>query len=534
MISDAVVDLSRIQFAFTALFHFLFVPLTLGITWLLVIMEAAYLKTGKLIYKDMTKFWGKLFAINFALGVVTGVTMEYEFGTNWAFFSRYVGGDFGPILAVEGITAFMLEATMIGLFFFSWNKLSKGMHFFVTCLMAFGASLSIVNILAANSYMQRPIDSYLNFYSMKLHLTSLYSLYFSENAQISIGHVFYAGMIVGATFVTGVSAFYLIRNTDSVLARRSIYISIGFGFVCCIMALFFGDQNGLMISKYQPAKMAATEGQWETQKAPASWYLFAWPDQKHEKNYLEVKIPYALSLIADHNLTGTVEGEKPIMKKNLEKIRQSKFAYASLLNIRKTINAGEKIKTPDLVEYNKYKEYLGYAFLLKRYAPNVLDATEEQMLKATKHSIPDVFISFFSFRIMLACWGLTFLMFIFGLYYCYRGTIHKKKWILWYALLCIPLPYIAAEFGWILRESGRQPWVVYHVMPTAMGVSSISLGDIITSLSGFVIFYGILFLLEVFLMLKYANLGPSCLGTGRYFFEKTKKLEIKKINKKKK
>ena len=200
MISDAVVDLSRIQFAFTALFHFLFVPLTLGITWILVIMEATYLKTGKLIYKDMTKFWGKLFAINFAIGVLTGMTMEYEFGTNWAFFSRYVGGDFGPILAIEGVTAFMLEATMFGLFFFGWDKLSKGMHFFVTCLMAFGASLSIVNILAANSYMQNPIDSFLNFYSMKMHLTSLADLYLQNLAQIRIGHVFYAGMLCGASF----------------------------------------------------------------------------------------------------------------------------------------------------------------------------------------------------------------------------------------------------------------------------------------------------------------------------------------------
>ena len=357
MISEAVVDLSRVQFGFTALFHFLFVPLTLGITWLLVIMEAAYLKTGKLIYKDMTKFWGKLFAINFALGVVTGVTMEYEFGTNWAFFSRYVGGDFGPILAIEGVTAFMLEATMLGLFFFGWNKLSKGMHFFVTCLMAFGASLSIVNILCANSYMQRPIDSYLNFYSMKLHLTSLSSLYLSENAQISVSHVFFAAMIVGATFVTGISAYYLIRNTDSKLARRSIYLSTGFGFICCVMAFYYGDQNGLMISKYQPAKMAATEGQWETQKAPASWYLFAWPDQEKQKNFLEVKVPYALSLIADHNLTGTVEGEKPIIKKNLEKIKLSKFAYSSLLKIRKSINAGKKINPSDLSQYNKYKSY---------------------------------------------------------------------------------------------------------------------------------------------------------------------------------
>ena len=520
MISDAVVGLSRIQFAFTALFHFLFVPLTLGLTWLLVVMEAAYLKTGKLVYRDMTQFWGKLLAINFALGVVTGVTMEFEFGTNWGFFSRYVGGDFGPILAIEGVTAFMLEATMFGLFFFAWQKLSKKMHFFVTFLLAAGASMSIINILSANSYMQHPVDSYLNFYTMKLHLTSLAALYANKLAQISIGHVAFAGFLIGSTFMTGISAYYLLKKRDSLFARRSIYLSIGFGFVCCLMIFFFGDQNGLIISKDEPEKMAAVEGQWYTQKAPASWYLFAWPDQKAEKNYLEVKIPYMLSIIADHDLTGTVEGAKPIIQKNLKRIEKGRYAYQALMRIRGKISENKKPDIEDLAQYNKYKDDLGFAYLLKKYAPDVMNATNAQMLQAAKASIPDVFIAFFSFRIMIACWGVTFLMYILGLYFCFRGTIHKKKWFLWYALLIIPLPYAAAEFGWTLRENGRQPWVVHHVLPTYFGASSVSLSDIITSLAGFVVFYGVLFLLEIFLMFKYARLGPSALHTGRYFFEK--------------
>ena len=522
MISDAVVDLSRIQFAFTALFHFLFVPLTLGLTALLVVVEAAYLKTGKIVYKDMTQFWGKLLAINFALGVVTGLTMEFEFGTNWAFFSRYIGGDFGPVLAIEGVTAFMLEATMFGLFFFGWNKLSKGMHFFVTCMLAFGAALSIVNILAANSYMQHPTSSYLNFYTMKYHLVSLAQLYLNKLAQIRIGHVAYASYLVGATFMTGVSAYYLLKNRDSAFARRSIYLSIGFGFICCLMVGFYGDQNGLMIAQDEPEKMAAAEGQWETQKAPAAWYVFAWPDQDKEKNYLELQVPYMLSLIAHHDLTQTVEGEKSIMQKYKKRIENGRYAYAALMKIRQKIVKDGKPDVADVAEYNKYKKDLGLAFLLKRYAPNVVDATPAQIEQATKNTIPDVFISFFSFRIMLACWGLVFLMFIFGLYYCYRGTIHKKKWFLWCALLAIPLPYIAAEFGWVLAENGRQPWIVYEALPTHMGVSSITLGDIITSLAGFVVLYGVLFFIEIFLMFKYAKWGPSSLGTGRYSLEKPK------------
>jgi cytochrome bd ubiquinol oxidase subunit I len=527
MISDAVVDLSRIQFAFTALFHFLFVPLTLGLTWLLVVVEAAYLKTGKVVYKDMTKFWGKLLAINFAMGVLTGLTMEFEFGTNWAFFSRYVGGDFGPVLAIEGLTAFMLEATAFGVFFFAWDKLSRGMHFAVTCCLAFGASLSIVNILAANSWMQHPIEVSLNYYTMKLHLSNLAALYTNKLAQIRIGHVANAGFLVASTFMTGISAYYLLKNRDSAFAKRSIYASIGFGFICCLVVAFFGDQNGLIISQDEPEKMAAAEGQWETQKPPAAWYLFAWPDQKHEKNYLELQIPYALSLIAHHDLTKSVEGEKPLMKKFKVRIKKGRFAYQALMNIRKSIVAGGKPKTADIQQFNAYKKYLGYGFLLKHYAPNVVDATPAQIEQATKGSIPDVFISFFSFRIMLLCWGLTFLMFIFGLYYCYRGTIHKKRWFLWCALLSIPLPYLAAEFGWTLAESGRQPWLIHEMMPTHMGVSSIDLGDIITSLSGFAVFYGILFLVEMFLMFKYARLGPSSLGTGRYALEKGKSKKAK-------
>src|SRR3989338_2434318 len=289
-------DLSRLQFAFTALFHFLFVPITLGLTWILVAMESGYLITGKAVYKDMTRFWGKLLAINFAIGVISGITMEFEFGLNWAYFSRMIGGSFGPVLAIEGITAFMLEATMFGLFFFSWDKLSRTAHFMVTLLMAFGASLSIVNILAANSWMQHPIATSFNYQNMTLELHSIAQLYLHHLAQIRIGHVAFAGFFLSSIFVMGISAYYLLKKQDIEFAKRSFAIAVGFGFICSIMVVFFGDQNGLEVARDEPEKMAAIEAQWHTQKAPAAWYIVAWPDQQAERNYFTLKIPYALSL----------------------------------------------------------------------------------------------------------------------------------------------------------------------------------------------------------------------------------------------
>lgn len=501
----AVVELSRIQFGMTALFHFLFVPLTLGLTWMLVIMEAAYVKTGNVVYREMTQFWGKLLGINFAMGVVTGITLEFEFGQNWAYFSRMIGGDFGPILAIEGITAFMLEATMFGLFFFGWKKLSKTAHFCVTILLAFAASLSIVNILAANSFMQHPIAITFDAARMSLQLHSLADLYLSSLAQIRIGHVAFAGFIVGSLFVLGISSFYILKGRHLAFAKRSFAVAAGFGLVAACMVFFYGDENGLQVAKYEPEKMAAIEAQWTTQQAPASWYLIALPHQKEERNTWVVPIPWALSLIATHSLTGTVEGEKEVMEGYRSRIKKGAMAYDALMSIR------HKRATPaDLATFNKYQNNIGFGMLLTRYAPDPMKATPAQITQTTRDAIPQVSTCFWSFRVMLGCWGAATLLLLISFVKCIRHTIDKHRLFLWGALLAIPLPYIAAEAGWVLAEVGRQPWVVHEILPTYMGVSSINLSSIITSLSGFALFYCTLFAVELFLMFKYARLGPEC------------------------
>ncbi len=513
--SELVVDLSRVQFAFTAMFHFFFVPLTLGMTWILVMMEAAYLKTGKQVYKDMARFWGKLFAINFAMGVVTGITMEFEFGLNWALFSRLIGDTFGAPLAIEGVTAFMTEATMFGLFFFTWDKVGKKTHFIFTILLAIGANLSIVNIIVANSWMQHPVASVFDPSTFTMHLTSFIQLYTQELAQVRVAHILFAGAMTASTFVLGISAYYLLKGRDMGFAKRSIALAAGFGLCSCIFAVYFGDANGLAVAKYEPAKMAAMEGQWVTQKAPAAWFPIAFPSQSEEKNDLLLfKVPGALSIIATHSLSGTVEGLKPIMKRNQSYIKEGALAYAALVKIR----AG-KGTAQDMATFDKYRNHLGYGMLLLNYTDTPSKATAAQISQAAKDSIPEVAPVFWTFRVMLACWGLLFLIFLLSMIFVARRTIQNKRWLLRASLYAIPLPWIAAETGWFLAELGRQPWLIKGILPTDFGASSLNESSIITSLVCFIAFYIILFSVELFLMFKFGRQGPSSLGNKRYHFE---------------
>jgi len=516
--ADSVVDLSRIQFGLTAIYHFLFAPLTLGLSWLLVVMESLYLFTKKQVYKDMTQFWGKLFAINFAMGVVTGITLEFEFGQNWAYFSRYIGDAFGPALAIEGITAFMLEATMIGVFFFAWDKIPRWLHCLATFLLAVGSNLSIVNILVANSWMQHPVATLFDWKTMSMQLTSIWGLYNSYLAQIRIGHVLFAGAMTGTMFMFGISAYYLLKRQDTSFAVRSMAVAIGFGIVSVLSVGWFGDSNGIAVSKTEPEKMAAIEAVWSTPKAPAAWSMIAWPDQKQEKNLFDVRIPYGLSLIATHSLTGTVEGAKQIINRNKVRIANGVKAYGALEKLR----AG-KATAADRAVFNRYRNDIGFGFLVKRYHPAVVGATPAQIDQAAKSTIPDVFTCFWAFRIMVFAWLCMLCVLFWGLYLFMRRRLHNTRLFHWAAILCLPMPWIASEFGWVTAEIGRQPWVVHGFLPTYLGVSSIDTASVAFSLGGFALLYTGLLVVELFLMFKYGRLGPSSLGKGKYHFEKLNK-----------
>lgn len=513
--SELTVELSRAQFGVTALYHFLFVPLTLGLSWILVIMEAAYLKTGKQVYKDMVKFWGKLFAINFAMGVVTGITMEFEFGQNWAYFSRFIGDTFGTSLAIEGITAFMTEATMFGLFFFTWDKVSPRVHWLITIVMAFGTNLSIVNILVANSWMQHPIATVFDYHTMDMHLTSFVQIYGAQLAQVRVGHIAFGAFVVSSMFVMGVSSYYLLKKQDIGFALRSYAVAVGFGLSAACFTFFLGDANGLAVAKQEPMKMAAIEGQWTTQTAPAAWFVTGFPNNETQSNGpFVIKIPYMLSLIADHNLTSTVEGILPQEQANKQKIRDGAKAYQALENLR-----SGKGSAADEATFKKYKHVLGFGLLLKHFTDNPMDATPAQIDKAALLTKPPVWPVFWGFRLMMACWAVVTLIMILGTIFLWRWTLIKQRWLLKAALFAIPLPYLAAEFGWVVAEVGRQPWTVHGFLPTFVSSSSLAWQTVLFSLIGFSVFYTILLVIELFLMFKYGRMGPSSLGEGRYHFE---------------
>ena len=515
MISEAVVDLSRLQFAMTALYHFLFVPLTLGMTFILALMESVYVMTGKEVYKDMVKFWGKLFGINFALGVTTGLTMEFQFGTNWAYYSHYVGDIFGAPLAIEGLMAFMLESTFIGIFFFGWDRLTKLQHLMVTWLVALGSNLSALWILVANGWMQHPVGAEFNFETMRMELVSFGELLFNPVAQVKFVHTVASGYVTGAVFVLAISSYYLLKKRDLGFARRSFAVAAGFGMASILAVLLLGDESGYHVGEVQKVKLAAIESEWETHPAPASFTLIGIPNQAEQRTDFAIKIPFALGLIATRSIDEKVPGLKELIATNEGRIRKGMEAYGLLEKLR----GGEKTEA-NISAFNAVKGDLGYGLLLKKYTPAVVDATDEQIKKAALDTVPNVPSLFWTFRVMVFA-GLAMLgLFIFSLYCSLIGTYESRPWLLKWAFYSLPLPWLATQTGWYVAEHGRQPWTVAEVLPTHLSASSLTTGDLWGSLFALIGFYSVLLIAEMYLMIRFARLGPSSLHTGRYHFER--------------
>ncbi len=511
MISSQLVDLSRLQFAITALYHFLFVPLTLGLSFILVIMEATYVLTGRQIYKDMVKFWGKLFGINFALGVTTGITMEFQFGTNWAYYSQYVGDVFGAPLAIEGLMAFFLESTFIGLFFFGWGRLSKGKHLLVTLLMAVGSNLSALWILIANAWMQDPVGAHFNYHTMRMELTNFWTVVFNPTAQAKVVHTVSAGYVTGALFVLGISSYYLLKNRDTEFARRSFRIAAAFGLAASLSVIVLGDESGYTVTESQQSKLAAIEAMWHTEPAPAALNLIALPDQETESNRYDVQIPYLMGLIGTRSVTKTIPGIAEIKEKNRRRIENGIIALTALERLRRDPQDAQAREL-----FRDHQQDLGFGLLLKKYTSDVSRATPQMIQQAVDDTVPRVAPLFWSFRIMVGL-GFSFLaLFALAFYYSAKGNFMHKRWLLKWALWFIPLPWVAAEFGWVVSEYGRQPWSIYGVLPTQLSVSSLSTESLHWSIAGFVLFYTGLLIAEMYLMVKYARQGPGSLGTGRY------------------
>jgi len=430
-----VVLLSRLQFATATMFHFLFVPFTLGLSVLVAYMETRYVKTGDETYLRMTKFWGKLFLINFALGVVTGITLEFQFGTNWSRYSAYVGDIFGSLLAIEASAAFFLESTLIGVWVFGWKKLSKKAHAAVMWLVAFASTLSAVWILIANAWMQHPVGFTIR--NGRAELVDFAAVVFQKYAIVEFIHTVSSAYVLSAFFVMGVSAYHLLKKQHIDFFTRSFRIALGFGIIFTLIVVIMGDRNAVTVAEKQPSKLAAMESLWDTQtRAPV--YLFSLPDEKHERNTIEIgAIPGMLSLMARHNINAEIRGLKSFPKDERPPVLITSFAFKGMVG-------------------------LGFYFIL---------ATVLGWIKRKRLSESPKYL----------------------------------KLMLW----SIPLPYVACELGWMVAEVGRQPWIVYGLMKTSDAVSPIAVSQVLTTLIGFIVLYGLLGVTGFYLIAKNALKGPG-------------------------
>ena len=510
MIDFDVVTLSRLQFALTALYHFLFVPLTLGLSMILVIMESVYVMTGREIWKRMTKFWGLLFGINFAMGVATGITMEFQFGTNWAYYSHYVGDIFGMPLALEGMVAFFLESPFVGLFFFGWDRMSKLAHLITTALVALGSSLSALWILIANGWMQHPVGAHFNYHTMRMELTSFGEVLFNPVAQAKFVHTVAAGYVMGSIFVLSISAWYLLHGRNVAIAKRSMAVAASFGLACSISVVVLGDESGYLDGENQKMKVASIEAEWETEPPPASFTLFGFPDVAAHKTHAAIKIPWMLGLIATRSIDQPVLGIYDLVARARSRILLGMQAYSALQVLR--AGPDEPTDAPVLKRFEANQADLGYALLLLRFTDNPAAATPQQIDAAAWSTVPNVPVLFWCFRFMVGL-GLFFIgLFATAFYLATRHRFERHPWFLKVAFFSLPLPWFAVELGWIVAEYGRQPWAVDGVLPTFLGVSRTSAGNVWFSLLGFLVFYTALAAVDAFLLARTIRRGPDGLG----------------------
>ena len=504
MYDSTVVELSRLQFALTVMYHFLFVPLTLGLSFMIAIMESVYVMTNKAVWRKMTLFWGVLFGINFAMGVGTGIVMEFQFGMNWSYYSHYVGDIFGAPLAMEGLMAFFLEATFIGLFFFGWDRLSKVQHLTVTWLIALATNLSALWILIANGWMQNPVGAVFNPDTMRMEVVDFAAVLLNPVAQAKFVHTVSAGYVTGAMFVLSISAFFLLRKKHVDVARRSFAVAAAFGLLSALSVVVLGDESGYAANENQKMKLAAIEAMWETEAAPADFTAFGIPNQDDRENHYEVRIPFMMGLIATRSFDQEITGIMDLVKRAEHRIRGGQIAYGALQRIR-----ADKNDTEARAMFDKHWQDLGHGLLLKRYRDDIGNATQEEIAKAALDTVPRVAPLFWTFRIMAGLGFYLIAFFIAAFYFSCRNNFQDKPGFLKLALWSLPAPWIAIECGWFVAEYGRQPWAVDGVLPTFYAASGLALYEILLTLIGFTLLYTVLMVIEIKLMLKAINKGPD-------------------------
>ena len=515
-----LIDWSRGQFALTAMYHWIFVPLTLGLTFIIAIMETIYVKTGDEKWKKITKFWATLFGINFAIGVATGIILEFEFGTNWSNYSWFVGDIFGAPLAIEGIMAFFMESTFIAIMFFGWNKVSKKFHLTATWLVAIGANLSALWILVANAWMQNPVGMVFNPDTARNEMVSFWSVLFSPTAINKFLHTVTSGYVLSAVFVVGVASWFLLKKKDVVFAKQSILVASVFGIISSLFLVWTGDGSARQVAQVQPMKFAAMEALWDGQtNAPlvAIGFLEKPAPPKTEGQYQEkefafkIEIPNMLSFLAFLDPNAYIPGVKDLVNgytdprtgkrepSYSEKIALGKEAITTLKLYKEAVASGNaeeaavhKAKFDDPDWRNNTFKYFGYGYYTEETKAGLL---------------PSIPISFYSFHLMVILAGHFLALFIVMLIFSLKNRLEKMKWLLYVGIWSIPLVYIASQAGWVLAELGRQPWVIQDLMPTLSAVSKIDASSVQITFWLFAITFTTLLIAEIKIMLTQIKKG---------------------------
>ena len=510
-IDTSLIDWSRAQFALTAMYHWLFVPLTLGLGVIQAIMETIYYKTGNEFWKKTAQFWMKLFGINFAIGVATGLILEFEFGTNWSNYSWFVGDIFGAPLAIEGILAFFMEATFIAVMFFGWDKVSKRFHLASTWLTIIGATLSALWILIANAWMQYPVGMHFNPDTVRNEMFDFWAVALSPVAINKFFHTVLSGWIVGAVFVMGVSSWYLLKKRETEFSLESIKVGAVFGLVAYILIVWTGDGSAYQVAQKQPMKLAAMEGLYEGGNGTGLVAIgLLNPDKTGYKDNVnpfifDIKIPKLLSFLAERDVDAYVPGivnlieggyttnKGTVALSAAEKIEKGRIAIQALADYRKAVKDKDQVaaeQARSLLDENF--AYFGYGYI-----------------KDPADLVPHVGLTFYSFRVMVLLGGYFILLFIVALIWSKKNKFADARWLQWASLWTISLAYIAGQAGWIVAEVGRQPWAIQDILPTGASVSKLATSSVQTTFFIFLFLFTVLLIAEIGIMVKAIKKGPS-------------------------
>ena len=502
----AMVNWARATFALTAMYHWIFVPLTLGLSFLCAFFESIYVKTGNPQWKSLTKFWMTLFGINFAIGVATGLILEFEFGTNWSNYSWMVGDIFGAPLAIEGILAFFLEATFFAVMFFGWERVSTRMHLFSTWMVAIGSNLSALWILVANGWMQHPVGMTFNPDSARFEMDNLWEVI---SSPVAIGHFVHAtssGFLLASLFVLGVSSWFLLCRKHQNLARRSIAVAAVFGLLSSVFVAFSGDEHAFITAKTQPMKLAAMESLYDGQSnaglvAMGMTNPLKQPGDSQDPFVFKVEIPRMLSLLATRDLNGFVPGINDLLYGNEEqnivgvneKMQRGKLAMDALANYKDArSNDNEAAAAGALERFNRHRDFLGYGHLL-----------------SVEHAVPPVALTFYAFRVMVGLGTFFIFLFIIYLYLLKKNKLEGNYPVLLLGILSVFLGYIAQQAGWIVSEVGRQPWAIQDMLPVTIARSNLDSGTVAVTFFIFLALFTALLIAELKIMLRQISIGPE-------------------------